>query len=47
MEPGMKAECHIVAIGKKIAKCVRSDLWQSISLRSACKIARCVAGLRR
>ena len=47
MEPGMKAECHIVAIGKKIAKCVRSDLWRSISLQSAYKIARCVAGLRR
>ena len=42
MEPGMK-----VVIGeKKIAKCVRSDLWRSNSLRSAYKIARCVAGLK-
>ena len=35
--------CHIAAIGEKIARCVRINRWRSNSPRSAYKIARCAA----
>ena len=52
---GMKLKCQIAEIGVKnrpvsphqsMAKFARDFRWRSNSLRSAYKIARCVAGLR-
>ena len=53
---GMKLKCQIAAIGVKnrqvcphqsFAKFARDFRWRSNSLRSAYKIARCVAGFRQ